>query len=182
MEESAEKKILGMDTAMVAVLGLFLTFLSVATVLAIFAFNTIRADNARIEASIAASRAELRAEQKSDVDRLEAGIEGLRAEQKADSAALRAERKADVDKLEASIAGLRVEWRADINMLSDKIDARIDSLDARIDSLDARIDSLDAKIGALDDNLDTRLDEIEREQARTQGAIDVLRSRQAPNP
>ena len=142
MEESAEKKILGMDAIMVAVLGLFLTILSVVVVLAMFAFNTIRADNARIEASIAASRAE----QKTDVDKLEASIEGLRAEQ-----------KADVDKLEASIEGLRAEQRADIEMLSDKIDA-------------------------LDGNLDVRLDEIEREQARMQGAVEVLRGQQAPNP
>ena len=142
MEESAEKKFLGMDAIMVAVLGLFLTILSVVIVLAMFAFNTIRADNARIEASIAA----LRAEQKADVNKLEAGIEELRAEQ-----------KADVDKLEAGIEGLRAEQRADIDMLSDKIDA-------------------------LDDNLDARLDEIEREQARTQGAVEVLRGQQAPNP
>ena len=160
MEESAEKKILGMDAIMVAVLGLFLTILSVVIVLAMFAFNTIRADNARIEASIAASRAE----QKTDVDKLEASIEGLRAEQKADVdkleasiEGLRAEQKADVDKLEASIEGLRAEQRADIEMLSDKIDA-------------------------LDGNLDVRLDEIEREQARMQGAVEVLRGQQAPNP
>ena len=161
MEESAEKKFLGMDAVMagvmVGVIGLFLTFLSVVVVLATFTFNTIRADNARIEASIAASRAE----QKADVDKLEAGIEGLRAEQKADIEALRADQKADS-------AALRADQKADVDMLSNKIDARIDGLDARIDS--------------LDDNLDTRLDEIEREQARTQGAIDVLRGLQAPNP
>ena len=135
MEESAEKKFLGMDAIMAAVLGLFLTILSVVIVLAMFAFNTIRADNARIEASIAASR----------------------AEQKADIEALRAEQKADVDKLEASIEALRAEQRADIDMLSDKVDA-------------------------LDDNLDARLDEIEREQARMQGAVEVLGGQQAPNP
>ena len=73
-----------------------------------------------------------------------------------------------MDKLEASIEGLRADQKADVDMLSNKIDARIDALDDKID--------------ALDDNLDTRLDEIEREQARTQGAIDVLRSLQAPNP
>ena len=168
MEENTEKKFLGMDAVMagviVGVIGLFLTILSVVIVLAVFAFNTIRADNARIEASIAASQAS----QKADVDKLEASIEGLRAEQKADSAALRAEQKAAIDALraeqKADIEALRAEQRADIDMLSDKVD------------------SLDAKIDALDDNLDTRLDEIEREQARTQGAIDVLRARQAPNP
>ena len=161
MEESAEKKFLGMDAVMVGVtvgvIGLFLTFLSVVVVLATFTFNTIRADNARIEASIAASRAE----QKADVDKLEASIEGLRAEQKADIEALRADQKADIEALradqKADSEALRAEQRADSDMLSDKIDA-------------------------LDDNLDTRLDEIEREQARTQGAIDVLRSLQAPNP
>ena len=146
MEESAEKKFLGMDATVAAVIGLFVTILSVVIVLGVFAFNTIRADNARLEASIAASRTEQKADSAA-----------LRAEWKADSAALRAEQKAGIE-------GLRVEWRADIDMLSDRIDA------------------LDANIDALDDNLDTRLDEIEREQARTQGAIDVLRGLQAPNP
>ena len=106
MEEKTEKKFLGMDATTVAVIGLFLTILSVMTVLATFAFNTIRADNARIEASIAEQRA---------------------------------------------------EQRADTNRLSDKID-----------SLEAKIDS--------------RLDKIEREQARLQGAVDVLRSSQTQNP
>ena len=106
MAENTEKKFLGMDATTVAVTGLFLTILSVMTVLATFAFNTIRADNARIE---------------------------------------------------SSIADLRAEQRSDTNRLSDKID-----------SLEARIDS--------------RLDEIEREQARLQGAVDVLRSSQAQSP
>ena len=117
MEEKTEKKFLVMDAGMVAVAGLFLTILSVMTVLATFAFNTIRADNARIEAGIAEQRSEWKAD----------------------------------------IAELRAEQRADTDRLSDKID-----------SLEARIDS--------------RLDEIEREQARLQGAVDVLRSSQAQNP
>ena len=125
MEENAEKKFLGMDAATVAVLGLFLTFLSVVIVLAVFAFNTIRADNARLEARIAASRAE----QKADVDKLEASIEGLRAEQKADIEALRADQKADSE-------ALRAEQRADSDMLSDKIDALDDNLDTRLDEIE----------------------------------------------
>ena len=127
----AEKKFLGMNAIMIGGIGLFLTILSVVMVVATFAFNTIRADNARIEASIA----ELRAEQKAD-------LEALRAEQKADIEALRAEQKADI-----------AELSADIDELSDKLDG-----------------------------LDARLDEIEREQARLQGAVEVLRGRQAPNP
>ena len=120
----AEKKFLGMNAIMIGGMGLLIAILSVVMVVATFAFNTIRADNARIEASIA----ELRAEQKADVDKLEASIEALRAEQKADT-----------------------------DRLSDKIDN-------------------------LEAGLDARLDEIEREQARLQGAVEVLRGRQAPNP
>ena len=131
----AEKKFLGMNAIMIGGMGLLIAILSVVMVVATFAFNTIRADNARIEASIAE----------------------LRAEQKADIAELRAEQRADVDKLEASIEELRAEQRADIEMLSDKIDN-------------------------LEAGLDARLDEIEREQARLQGAVEVLRGRQAPNP
>ena len=117
MAENNEKKFLGMDATTVAVTGLFLTILSVMTVLATFAFNTIRADYARIEAGIADTRAEWKAD----------------------------------------IADLRAEQRSDTDRLSDKID-----------SLEARIDS--------------RLDAIEREQARLQGAVDVLRSSQAQSP
>ena len=134
----AEKKFLGMNAIMVGGMGLLLAILSVVMVVATFAFNTIRADNARIEASISESRAE----RKADVDKLEASIEALRAERKADIEALRAEQKADI-----------AELSADIDELSDKLDG-----------------------------LDARLDEIEREQARLQGAVEVLRGRQAPNP
>ena len=128
MSENTEKKFLGMDAATVAVAGLFLAILSVMTVLATFAFNTIRADYARIEA----------------------GIADTRAEWKADIADLRAEQKTD-------ISGLRAEQRSDTDRLSDKIDS-------------------------LKASIDARLDEIEREQARLQGAVDVLRSSQAQNP
>ena len=117
MGENTEKKFLGMEAGMVAVMGLFLTIFSVMIVLATFAFNTIRADNARIEAGIADTRSELKTD----------------------------------------IAELRAEQRSDTDRLSDKID-----------SLEARIDA--------------RLDEIEREQARLQGAVEVLRSSQAQNP
>ena len=142
MKESAEKKFLGMYAFIVAVLGLFSTFLIVVAVLGAFTFNSIRAGNARIAAMLAERQA---------------GIEALCAERKADSAALRAEQK-------ASVEGLRAEQKADIDMLSDKVDVR------------------DAKIDALDDNLDTRLDESERQRARTQGALEMRRGRQAPNP
>ena len=143
MAESAEKKFLGMVAVL---LGLFLTFLIVVTVLGAFTFNAIRAGNARIEANIAA----MSADRKAGMDRLEAGIASLRTERKAGIASLRTERK-------AGIAALRADWRADI-------------------------DTLSAKIDALDDKLGARLDESERERARTQGALEMLRARQAPNP
>ena len=163
MGESAEKKFL------VALMGLFSTFLIVVAVLGAFTFNEIRAGNARIEANIAAMRAERQAGiegLRADMDR--AGIEGLGAERQAGIEDLCAEQKADVDKLEASIQGLRAEQKAGIDALRAEQRADIDMLSDKVDALDA--------------NLDTRLDEIEREQARTQGAIDVLRGRQAPNP
>ena len=171
MEEKTEKKFWGIDASMVGVPSLFITILSVVIVLAVFAFNTIRADNARIEASMAELRAEQSAEQSADIDKLEASIADLRAEQ-----------SADIDKLEASIADLRAEQSADI----DKLEASIEELCAeqKADIADLRaeqwadIDNLADKIASLD----VRLDEIEREQARLQGAVDVLRSSQAQNP
>ena len=69
-----------------------------------------------------------------------------------------------MDRLEAGIAALRADWRADI------------------DTLSAKIDALDYKLGSLDDKLSARLDESERERARTQGALEMLQGRQAPNP
>ena len=142
MAESAEMKF------MVAVLGLFLAFLSVVTVLGAFTFNAIRAGNARIEANIAASIAESRAERRADID------------------GLRAEWKAGMDRLEAAIDGLPTEWKDGMEGLSAEWRTDIDMLLNKIDD--------------IDDNLGARLDESER--ARTQGAIDVLRGRQAPNP
>ena len=146
MEEKTEKKFLGMAAGMAAVVGLFLTFWVVIIVLATFAFFTIRADYARIEASIAASRAEW----------------------KADIADLSAERK-------AGIAALCAEWKADIADLSAERKAGIAALRADMDEISDKIDRLEA-------SLDVRLDEIEREQARLQGAVEVLRGRQAQNP
>ena len=102
MAESAVKKFLVRNAFMVAFMGLFFTFLIVVTVLGAFTFVSIRAGNARIEANIAASRAEPKAGiegPRADMDR--AGIEGLGSDW-----------KADVDKLEAAIEGLRSERTA----------------------------------------------------------------------
>ena len=71
MGENTEKKFLGMEAGMVAVMGLFLAIFSVMIVLATFAFNTIRADYARIEAGIADTRSELRAEMASLADKID---------------------------------------------------------------------------------------------------------------
>ena len=150
MAESAVKKFLVRNAFMVAFMGLFFTFLIVVTVLGAFTFVSIRAGNARIEASIAASMAESRAERRADID------------------GLRAEWKAGMDKLKAAIDGLPTEWKDGMEGLSAEWRTDIDMLLNKIDD--------------IDDNLGARLDESERERARTQGAIDVLRGLQAPNP
>ena len=120
MEEKTEKKFLGMDATTVAVIGLFLTILSVMTVLATFAFNTIRADYARIEAGIADTRSEWKAE-----------IAGLRAEQRADIEDLRAERRADTDRLLDKIDSLEA-----------RIDSRLDEIEREQARLQGAVDVL----------------------------------------
>ena len=94
---------------------------------------------------------------------MRAEITEFKAEVRADNAAFKAEIRADNAAFKAEIRADIAEIRADYKELSDKID---------------RIASV----------LDTRLDEIEREQARMQGVISVLQdavdvsSRQPADP
>ena len=102
-----------------------------------------------VRAELSAFRAEMRAEMTAFRAEMRAELSEFKAEVRADNAEFKAEVRADnaafKDEIRADIA----EIRADYKELSDKID---------------RIASV----------LDTRLDDIEREQARMQGVISVL--------
>ena len=84
----------------------------------------IRADIARVEAGVET----LRQETKADIDALrqetKTGIETLRQETKADIEALRQETKADIARVEAGIETLRQETKADIA----RVEAGIETL------------------------------------------------------
>ena len=83
----------------------------------------------------------LRADLKADIARLEAKIDGNRAEGKGDSAALRSELKTDIaglrDELKAEVAGLRDELKAEVAGLRDDLKADIGRLDDRVYALAA---------------------------------------------
>ena len=149
-EKTQEKKFLGLDSGVIAVSGLFIAILGVVIVLATFAFNTLRADIARVEAGIS----ELRTEN----DGLDANIDSVD------------------DKLSAKIDSVDDKLSAKIDSVDARLSDKIDSVDARlsdkIDSVDARLSD---KIDNLADSIDSRLDEVEREQSRQQGAFDALR-------
>ena len=119
VEKTEEKKILGIDNGVIAISGLFIAILGVVIVLATFAFNTLRADIARVETGIS----ELRAE-------------NVRLDAKIDSVANRLDDKID-----------RVANELDdkIDRVANELDAKIDHVDARlsgkIDDLADRIDS-----------------------------------------
>ena len=144
-EKPQEKKFLGLDSGVIAVSGLFIAILGVVIVLATFAFNTLRADIARVETGVSELRAET-----------------VRLDAKIDSAVNRLDDK--IDSVDAKLSDKidRVDAR-----LSDKID----SLDDKIDRVDNRLSD---KIDNLADSIDSRLDEVEREQSRQQGAFDAL--------
>ena len=83
----------------------------------------------------------LRADLKADIARLEAKIDGNRAEGKGDNAALRSELKADIaglrDDLKADIAEIREELKGDIAGLREELKADIGRLDDRVYALAA---------------------------------------------
>ena len=109
-ENPQGKKFLGLDSGVIALSGLFIAILGVVIVLATFAFNTLRADIARVEAGIS----ELRTE----TGRLDAKI---------DSSTNRLDAK--IDRVDDKID--RVDDR-----LSDKIDDLADRVDSRLDEVE----------------------------------------------
>ena len=103
VEKTEEKKLLGMDNGVIAISGLFIAILGVVIVLATFAFNTLRADIARVETGIS----ELRAE-------------NVRLDAKIDGVANRLDDK--IDRVDARLSGK-------IDDLADKIDSRLDDVE-----------------------------------------------------
>ena len=145
VEKTEEKKLLGMDNGVIAISGLFIAILGVVIVLATFAFNTLRADIARVATGIS----ELRAE-------------NVRLDAKIDSATNRLDDK--IDRVDNKIDRVASDLDAKIDRVANELDAKIDRVDAR----------LSGKIDDLADSIDSRLDDTEREQARLQGAFDTF--------
>ena len=115
VEKTEEKKILGMDNGVIAISGLFIAILGVVIVLATFAFNTLRADIARVETGIS----ELRAE-------------NVRLDAKIDSVANRLDDK--IDRVDARLSGK-------IDDLADKIDSRLDDVEREQSRLQGAFES-----------------------------------------
>ena len=111
VEKTEEKKLLGMDNGVIAISGLFIAILGVVIVLATFAFNTLRADIARVETGIS----ELRAE-------------NVRLDAKIDSAANRLDDKIDrvANELDAKIDRVDARLSGKIDDLADRVDSRLD--------------------------------------------------------
>ena len=99
----------------------------------------------------------VRAEMSSFRSEIRADNAAFKADIRADNAAFKAETRADIAAFKTEVRADIAEIRADYKELSDKLD---------------RIASV----------LDTRLDDIEREQARMQGVISVLQDAVAVAP
>ena len=109
----------------------------------------VRAELSAFRAEMSAFRTEIRAELSEFKAEVRADNAAFKADIRADNAAFKADIRAEIATFKADIRADIAEIRADYKELSDKID---------------RIASV----------LDTRLDDIEREQARMQGVISVL--------
>ena len=120
-EKPQEKKFLGLDSGVIAVSGLFIAILGVVVVLATFAFNTLRADIARVETGISELRAEaVRLDEK--IDRVD-----VKLSDKIDSVDARLSDK--IDRVDDKIDSVDAR-------LSDKIDNLADSIDSRLDEVE----------------------------------------------
>ena len=102
-DKPQEKKFLGLDSGVIAVSGLFIAILGVVIVLATFAFNTLRADIARVETGISELRAET-----------------VRLDEKIDSVD---------DKLSDKIDSVDARLSDKIDNLADSIDSRLDEVE-----------------------------------------------------
>ena len=120
VEKTEEKKLLGMDNGVIAISGLFIAILGVVIVLATFAFNTLRADIARVETGIS----ELRAE-------------NVRLDAKIDGVANRLDAK--IDRVDARLSGK-------IDDLADKIDSRLDDVEREQSRLQGAFEAISRNV------------------------------------
>ena len=97
---------------------------------------------------------------RAELSAFRAEMSAFRAEIRADNAAFKAEVRADIDAFKAEIRADNAAFKAEI---------RADIAEIRADYKE-----LSDKIDRIASVLDTRLDDIEREQARMQGVISVL--------
>ena len=103
--------------------------------------------------------------QTSAINRLDANISAMRAEQREDSAALRSELKEAIRELSD-----------DLDALEGKLDALGSDLNAlKIDTAEikVRVEEIERRMSPLE-SVDGRLDELEREQARLRERVDAL--------
>ena len=110
-----------------------------------------------VRAEMSAFRSEIRADNAAFKAEIRADNVAFRSEIRSEMSALKAETRADIAAFKTEIRSDIAEIRADYKELGDKLD---------------RIASV----------LDTRLDDIEREQARMQGVISVLQDAVAVVP
>ena len=103
--------------------------------------------------------------QTSAINRLDANITAMRAEQREDSAALRSELKEDIRELSDDLDALEKEMGAlgsDLNAL------KIDTAEIKV-----RVEEIERRMLPLE-SVDGRLDELERELARLKERVDAL--------
>ena len=100
---------------------------------------------------------------------MRAEMVALRTEIRADMAATRAELKADVAALRADQIALRAELKADIRVLSeDVVELKVDTAQIKV-----RVEEIAKRLPDLE-SVDSRLDSLEREQARILGLVGAL--------
>ena len=133
VEKTEEKKLLGMDNGVIAISGLFIAILGVVIVLATFAFNTLRADIARVETGIS----ELRAE-------------NVRLDAKIDGVANRLDEK--IDRVDDKIDRVANELNAKIDRVDARLSGKIDDL---ADSIDSRLDDTEREQARLQGAFET---------------------------
>ena len=111
-----------------------------------------------------------------------AEMSAFRSEIRADNAAFKTEIRSDIAEIRADNAAFKTEIRSDIAEI--RADNAAFKTEIRADIAEIRADykELGDKLDHIASVLDTRLDDIEREQARMQGVISVLQDAVAVVP